>query len=64
MLASVLIAFATVWSGIACLYQTNWPVGFFVATFSAAWYGIGRVSRLWHLSHHSPRNRPVDSIAT
>lgn len=64
MLASVLIALATVWSGIACSYQTNWPVGFFVATFSAAWYGIGRAYRLWHLSHHSPRNRPVDTIAT
>ena len=54
----------TVWSGIACSYETNWPVGFFVATFSAAWYGIGRAYRLWHLSHHSPRNRPVDTIAT
>ena len=42
MLGSVLIALATLWTAIACSFESNWPVGFFVATFSAAWFGLGR----------------------
>ena len=42
LLLSVAIALVTVWSAIACSFQFNWPVGFFVGSFSAAWYGIGR----------------------
>jgi zinc/manganese transport system permease protein len=39
---SVAIALVTAWAAIACSYQSNWPVGFWVAMFSAAWYGAGR----------------------
>ena len=31
----------------------NWPVGFFVGTFSAAWYGVGRIYARWHRSRSS-----------
>ncbi len=63
MVASVLIALVTVWAGIACSYETNWPVGFFVGVFSATWYGLGRVYSLWHLSHgRDDRNGPAWTI--
>jgi len=39
---SVLIALLVVWASIALSYQTNWPVGFFVGTASAATYAVGR----------------------
>jgi zinc/manganese transport system permease protein len=42
LLVAVGIALVTVWSAIACAFQLNWPVGFFVGTFSAGWYGLGR----------------------
>jgi zinc/manganese transport system permease protein len=42
LLLSVVIALVTAWAAIACSYQSNWPVGFFVAMLSAAWYGAGR----------------------
>jgi zinc/manganese transport system permease protein len=44
MLGSVVIALATLWSAIACSFESNWPVGFFVAMFSAGWFGVGRAS--------------------
>jgi zinc/manganese transport system permease protein len=40
---SVAIAIAVVWTAIAASYQTNWPVGFFVGTISAACYAVGRL---------------------
>jgi zinc/manganese transport system permease protein len=40
---SVAVALITVWAAIALSYQTNWPVGFFVGTISAAAYAGGRV---------------------
>jgi zinc/manganese transport system permease protein len=43
MMASVAIALVTVWAALASAYEVNWPVGFFVGTFSAAWYGLGRI---------------------
>lgn len=39
---SVAIALFTLWAAIACSYQTNWPVGFYVGVYSATWYGVGR----------------------
>jgi zinc/manganese transport system permease protein len=39
---SVAIALVIVWAAIALSYQTNWPVGFFVGTSSAAAYALGR----------------------
>ena len=47
MLGSVLIALVTIWLAIASAYETNWPVGFFVGVFSAAWYGLGRSYAGW-----------------
>ena len=48
MVGSVAIALVTIWAAIACSYETNWPVGFFVGVFSAAWYGFARLDALWH----------------
>jgi zinc/manganese transport system permease protein len=58
LFGSVVIALVTVWAAIALSYQTNWPVGFFVGAFSAAWYGVGRAYTAWHRSHgaRSPRS--------
>jgi zinc/manganese transport system permease protein len=42
MALSVAIALVTVWAAIAASYTTNYPVGFFVGTLSAAWYALGR----------------------
>jgi zinc/manganese transport system permease protein len=44
---SVVIALAIVWAAIALSYQTNYPVGFFVGTLSAACYAVGRVWAAW-----------------
>jgi zinc/manganese transport system permease protein len=40
---STAIALIVVWAAIALSYQTNWPVGFFVGTASAAAYAAGRI---------------------
>jgi zinc/manganese transport system permease protein len=45
---SVAIALVTIWMALACAYESNWPVGFYVSVFSAAWYGIGRAYALWY----------------
>jgi zinc/manganese transport system permease protein len=44
---SVGIALLVVWSAIALSYRTNWPVGFFVGTASAAAYTLGRGWSAW-----------------
>lgn len=44
---SVGIALVAVWGGIAVSYQTNEPVGFFVTSFSAGAYAVGRVWAAW-----------------
>jgi len=44
---SVAIALVTIWLALACAYESNWPVGFYVSVFSAAWYGIGRGYVAW-----------------
>jgi zinc/manganese transport system permease protein len=38
------LALVTVWLSIASSYWSDWPVGFFVGTFSAAVYGMGRAA--------------------
>lgn len=43
VIGSAVIALVTVWTAIASSFETNWPVGFFVGVFSAAWYVVGRV---------------------
>ena len=44
MALSVVIAMVTVWGAIAISYQSNWPVGFFVGTFGAVSYALGRAA--------------------
>src|SRR6202167_6191881 len=44
---SVAIALLTIWMALACAYESNWPVGFYVSVFSAVWYGIGRGYAAW-----------------
>jgi zinc/manganese transport system permease protein len=41
---SVALALATVWGAIALAYATDWPVGFFVTSISAALYLAGRLA--------------------
>ncbi|HEX3510236.1 MAG TPA: metal ABC transporter permease [Solirubrobacteraceae bacterium] len=43
MLLSVAIALLIVWFAIAASYESNYPVGFFVGTASAASYAVGRL---------------------
>lgn len=50
---SVVIATLTIWTALACAYETNWPVGFYVSVFSATWYGIGRGFAAWRTSARS-----------
>jgi zinc/manganese transport system permease protein len=48
MALSVLVALLIVWFAIAASYTTDYPVGFFVGTASAASYALGRVwAALW-----------------
>ena len=42
---SVAVALATVWLGIALSYRTNWPLGFYVGTISAAFFLIAQAAR-------------------
>ncbi len=44
---SVVLALATVWIAIAASYATNYPVGFFVGSASAAWYALARGWAAW-----------------
>ncbi|MDE3087009.1 MAG: metal ABC transporter permease [Acidobacteriota bacterium] len=43
MVTSVGLALVTVWSAIALSYLSDWPIGFFVGSAGALWYGGGRV---------------------
>jgi zinc/manganese transport system permease protein len=47
MVLSVAIALVIVWIAIAASYETNYPVGFFVGTASAASYATGRLWAAW-----------------
>jgi len=42
MALSVGIALVTVWAGIALSYRSDWPLGFFVGVFGAAFFLAGR----------------------
>jgi zinc/manganese transport system permease protein len=46
---SVVVALVTIWAAIASSFETDWPVGFFVGVFSAAWYGVGRAYAAWRV---------------
>jgi zinc/manganese transport system permease protein len=55
LLLSVAIALLTVWAAIAASYSTDYPVGFFVGSISAAGYLLGRA---WSaVAHRSTQAR-------
>jgi zinc/manganese transport system permease protein len=56
MALSVVIALAVVWFAIGASYETNWPVGFFVGTGSAAVFVL---ARLWQLGRERYARRRV-----
>jgi len=62
LLLSVGLALLTAWGAIASSYQTNWPVGFYVGVYGAAWFGAGR---LWAglVRRRSRPRGPVGSAA-
>jgi zinc/manganese transport system permease protein len=51
LLLSIVLAEVVMWAAIAAQYQANWPVGFFVGTFSAVVYALGRAWGAWARSH-------------
>jgi zinc/manganese transport system permease protein len=57
MALSVVLALAVVWFAIAASYETDWPVGFFVGTGSAA---VFVAARLWQVGRErfARRRRP------
>jgi zinc/manganese transport system permease protein len=59
MAGSVVIALLTIWMALACAYESNWPVGFYVSVFSAVWYGVGRGYAAWNTRLRNARTTPV-----
>jgi zinc/manganese transport system permease protein len=59
---SVVIALLTIWGALACSYTTNWPVGFYVGSYSAAWFVIGRLFQVWRRAH-GPRRSRASAVA-
>jgi zinc/manganese transport system permease protein len=57
MSLSVVIALLTIWGSLACSYTTNWPVGFYVGSFSAAWFVVGRLFQAWRRVQGTRRSR-------
>jgi zinc/manganese transport system permease protein len=47
---AIALALGAMWAAIASSYLSNWPVGFFVGTYSAACYGAGRGWAAWRRS--------------
>ncbi|MGD0691761.1 MAG: metal ABC transporter permease [Acidimicrobiales bacterium] len=59
IVGSVAIALLTIWMALACAYESNWPVGFYVSVFSAVWYGVGRGYAAWNTGLRNARATPV-----
>jgi zinc/manganese transport system permease protein len=59
---SVGLALLTAWAAIASSYLSDWPVGFFVGVYGAAWFAL---SRVWVglRRRQSRRPRPARSAA-
>ena len=65
MTLSVAIAVGTVWAAIALSYDTNYPVGFFVGTISAACYLLGRLAAgVRRRPVHTPPSVPAAAART
>jgi zinc/manganese transport system permease protein len=60
---SVIMALATIWAALACAFTTNWPVGFYVGSFSAAWYVIGRVYAIMRKTRGARRVRRTTELS-
>ncbi len=61
MALSVAIALAIVWIAIGASYESDWPVGFFVGSFSAAAFVL---ARLWQAGRERyARRRVLGSVA-
>jgi zinc/manganese transport system permease protein len=60
MVLSVGLALLTAWTAIASAYLTNWPVGFYVGSYSAVCFAAGRV---WVALGRQRTRRPPPSAA-
>lgn len=58
---SIVLALIVVWVSIALSYRTNWPVGFFVGTASAAAYAAGRTWSFARRRRPAPARRRLGS---
>jgi len=63
MALSIAIALIITWIAIASSYTTNYPVGFFVGTGSAASYALGRAWAAWR-QHAGPAPALATDTAT
>ncbi len=63
LLLSVAIALLTVWAAIAASYSTDYPVGFFVGSISAAGYLLGRAWSAFSQRSSSAPGRPARDYA-
>jgi zinc/manganese transport system permease protein len=61
---SVAFALVSVWAAIAISYKTNYPIGFFVGTISAAEYILGRAWATVHRRRLSRPDRPITGAVT
>jgi zinc/manganese transport system permease protein len=43
LLLSAALALVTLWAAVVSAYETNWPVGFFVGSFGAAFFAMSRI---------------------
>ena len=61
---SVAFALVSVWAAIAISYRTDYPIGFFVGTISAAEYVLGRGWTMLHRRLRPLPERPLVDAAT
>lgn len=64
LVLSVAMALVTIWAALACSFTTNWPVGFYVGTFSAGWFALGRAYALLRASRGARLRRTALAGAT
>jgi len=62
--AGVALALVTVWAALACSYQTNWPVGFFVSVLSAGWFVLGRLFAWRRRARHHGVGAAVPNLSS
>ncbi|MGH3733585.1 MAG: metal ABC transporter permease [Acidimicrobiales bacterium] len=57
LVLSVVMALVTIWAALACSFATNWPVGFYVSAYSAAWFLLGWLFAAWRRTRGTRRVR-------